>query len=579
MILRVLVLLGAAGCLSLPENNQPQCKSTDDCEGPEVCEEGVCWGDPPSGPFMVVITPPNERGDLVPVESRLDAIPGNGWTGDLTLETGVTFSGRVESFCTGSCDHTALAATITVTRPSSFAGGPGFRALVAAMPGVPQSEASFSLVLPHTTDVPYTVTVVPDGRGDSPDQTVTPAQIVPPMQVQLSLAGSTDRLFQLGGAVLPVIDGSVQTALGGKLQHYRVVALGHWQPDAPTTEVSTVAYTGSDGRFTLTLSPGIVDNIDVVAKSYDGPAPVLHLGSIAPQTGTFTIVQPANIGNVIDVPIRIRGVNGSGEVIPVGGAVVSVAATTTPVFPSTAFSTVLSEDTTGNDGTVHLKLLDGTTYSTQYTLRVIPPASSNFGVIYDDDFKLELDHSDIRLTTRLAVHGVVVDPLGNPIPGVAVTAQPAVRFMWSLDAPRQAFLSEIPTATAITTDAGDFVVFVDPIVAGSWGSYDFALEPAVGSGSPNWLVPQVDLPREPNRTDFDLGSVAIPTAANIHGRIVDRNTTPVPGGEIRIFTIPSDPTLCMQAQHAPAGCPIPAILEGHGPSDDAGVVRIRLARP
>jgi hypothetical protein len=569
-----LPLVAVTGCLSLPESKPPQCKSTADCDSGEVCEEGMCWGNPPPGPFMVVVTPPIDRAELVPVESQLSEIPQDGWTGDLALDAGVTLSGRVEQ-----ADHTAVAATITITRPSSFTGGPGFHSVFLSKPEIAAPEPTYSVLLPLTTNVAYTLTIVPDGRADAPGPTVTPAQTVPPMQLSVDVAGSTTRTFQLGDASLPVISGTVQTTLGVKLSHYRVVALGHWQTDAPITEVSTVAYTGNDGAFSLMLSPGIVDNIDVVAKSYDGPAPVLHLGSIAPQTGTFTIVQPANVGNVIDVPIRIQGVDSGGEVVPVAGAVVSVAATTTPVFPATAFSTVLSEDTTGTDGTVHLKLLDGTTYNTLYQLRVIPPASSNLGVILDGDFKLEADHSDVRLSTRLAVHGIVVDGDGNPIAGVAVTTQPALRFMWSLDPSPQAFLSEIPQATAITTDAGDFVVYVDLLVDGAWGSYDFAFEPAAGSSAPNWLVPHVDLPRESNRTEFDLGSLTSPATANIHGRIVDRNTNPVPGGEIRLFTTPRDPTLCMQATHAPVGCPIPAILEGHGTSDDVGVVRMRLPRP
>jgi hypothetical protein len=200
-------------------------------------------------------------------------------------------------------------------------------------------------------------------------------------------------------------------------------------------------------------------------------------------------------------------------------------------------------------------------------------------VILDDEFTLGDDHSDIRLSPRLAVHGIVVDENGDPIGGVAVTAQAALRFMWSLEAAPQAFVAEVPAATSITSDAGDFVVFVDPLITGAWGSYDFAFEPATSSTSPNWVVPQIDVPREPMRTDFDLGVVRSPSAAFIHGRIVDRSTNPVGGGEVRIFTTPSYPTLCAEAQHAPAGCPIPAILEGHGTSDDVGVVRMRLPRP
>src|SRR5262245_6424972 len=392
LIARACLLVALAGCLSLPDTKKPQCRSTADCDtaNGEVCEEGTCWGHPPPGPFSIVVTPPIDRADtLVPVEMQVGSIPDDGWTGDLPLESGVTLSGRVEAFCTGSCDHSSLAATITVTRPSLFTGGPGFHAILVSTPNLPEAEASYSILLPRTTDVrQYTITVVPDGRGDRPGPAVTPAQLVPPLQIQLSLTQSTTKLFQVGGASLPVVDGTVQTALGGKLQHYRVVALGHWQKDAPITEVSTVSYTGSDGHFSVVLSPGIVDNIDVVAKSYDGQAPVLHLGSIAPQTGTVAIVQPANVGNVIDVPIRIRGLFGSGAVVPVGGASVDVFAQTMPVLPSTTFSTVLAHDTTGDDGTVHLKLLDGGTYTTRYKLRVTPPASSNFGVILDDDFDI-----------------------------------------------------------------------------------------------------------------------------------------------------------------------------------------------
>jgi len=272
-------------------------------------------------------------------------------------------------------------------------------------------------------------------------------------------------------------------------------------------------------------------------------------------------------------------------VLPISGAIVSVAAVTDPSFPSTAFSTVASGDTTGADGTVHLTLQDGAAYAPLYKLRVVPPAGSNVGVILDDVFKLAADHSDIRPPTRLAVHGIVVDANGDPLGGVAVTAQPSPRFLWSLDAAPQAFLAAIPAATAITSDAGDFVVFVDPLVAKTWGSYDLAFEPAIGSTSANWLIPgenpMVELPRDPDLTDYDLQKLPIPAAANIHGRIVDGTTArnPVAGGEVRIFTTPSYPLLCMEVQHAPAGCPIPAILGAHGTSDDVGVVRMRLARP
>jgi hypothetical protein len=166
---------------------------------------------------------------------------------------------------------------------------------------------------------------------------------------------------------------------------------------------------------------------------------------------------------------------------------------------------------------------------------------------------------------------------------VAVTAQPSLKLNWSLDDHSQQFLAQIPAATAITPDTGDFVVFVDPQIGDVWATYDLAFEPATSSHAPNLVKTQIDIPRDAGRTDDDLGTIQIPEAAFIHGRIVDHSTNPVEGGEVRVFATPiymnpNNADLCIQTMHVPPGCPIPAVLLGHGTSDGLGIVRLTLPR-
>lgn len=567
------------------------CSTTSDCASGEVCEEGVCWGNPPPGPFFVTITPPADR-DLMPVELSMSELPQDGYIGDLTLDNPARVTARFEQFCVSDCTHDPIRTTVTIRRSSQFVGGPGFQTVFGTSdsPTASMTAATLDLKLPATqpSDSVYTVTVVPDGRGDSPSTTAGPAQLVPPLRLSLSVTQSVTELGTviLGGDSLVTITGSVQSSIGTKLPHYRVVAFGHWAEDQPATEVSTVAYTDTSGKYTLQLSAGLVGSVDIVAKSYDPDlTPILHTGPIQPIAQAINLVQPAEIGMAVPVHVTIRGLTAGGQVGPIAGATVSVSAVTPSGFSNPAFAALTSASTSVTDatGSVDLQLLDGDAFVGLYKLRVVPPAGSNLGVIYDQAFELADDHSDIRLPSRIALHGVLVDSDGVPLGGVAVTAKPSLKFQWALDTRQQQFLAQIPAATASTPETGDFVVFLDPQIDGTWASYDFAFEPATSSHAPNTIVSQLDIPRDTTRLDDDLGTIQIPDAAFIHGRIVDHRPNPVEGGEIRIFHAPvyanpSNADLCSQAAHAPAGCPIPAILLGHGTSDDLGIVRLTLPR-
>ena len=125
-----------AGCLSVPAGKQPQCTTDSDCDTSvgEVCEQGACWGGPPTGQFAAIVVPPNSRPDLISVEIPQQTLATDGDLGNVALGNAVTLSGRVEAFCQQPvmCTNMTIAATVTVSRPSRFAGGPGFTAVATA---------------------------------------------------------------------------------------------------------------------------------------------------------------------------------------------------------------------------------------------------------------------------------------------------------------------------------------------------------------------------------------------------------------------------------------------------------------
>ena len=564
------------------------CQSTDDCASGEVCQEGTCWGNPPAGMFAAQIVPSGDRSDLATSEIPMLAIPQNGWLGSVTFPAPVTFSGRVEAYCAPgntTCMSSSLGATITVTRPSEFAGGPPFREVITAKDAVARGTSSFTAPLPVTgaNDAPYVVTIVPDGRGDQPPTTGTsPAMLAPPMRATLTATDNTSTIFVLGSAMTQQITGTITDGTH-LLSKYRVVAVGQWDPMSPLTEVSTVAYS-TDGTFKLLVSDAAVGPVEIVAKPWaaDVVAPTLHLGSVQPGATSAVVVQPPNLGNPVSVTIPIVGVAGSGAVQPVSGARVIVTGGYDPMFGGTR--AVLSvETTTADDGLAHLSLLDGTTLRGTYKLRVIPPAGANVGVVYDQLLQLDTASGSqtlpvVRLPARIALSGTLVDSGGNALANVSVTARPSLRFLWTLDAAAQEFLTEIPAATAVTPDTGDFAVWVDPFVANVWGHYDLAFEPATGSTAPSWTWPDVEIPRVQNLTTQPVGTLNVPDAAFIHGQLSDPAGMAIPAGELRIFGVSTDQSLCTQVPHPPATCVIPAELLGHGTADDQGVVRLTLPR-
>lgn len=575
--------LALGACLDVPEGPTPECASTADCQGAngEVCEEGVCWGDPPEGNFAAVVAPPSERKDLVPKEITQLVMSEAGWINGLQLEKPVTLSGKVEADCAGMtpCDR-SVEATITVTRASHFQGGPGFKTVVTTVPGSVDG-ASYEINVPRTRDgdAAYLVTIVPTGRGEEPAANGTSAaQQVPPLRMEVSVPADMTKMVVLGGANLPVVSGTIMSAGGAGLAQYRVVALGHWELGSPLTEVSTVDYTDGDGTFHLVLSEDLVDTVEIVARPYGVVAPTLRLAGVsATDTTTHTLVQPAALGSSTQVTFPVRGKDGAGEVAPVRGASVKLTARIEPDLTGT-LATFVAEGTTNDAGEVQLHLLDGPAIRDLYKLDVVPPASSNVGVVQGQTLAFGASQPALILPVRVPIRGTVVDSTGAALKDVAVTARPSLRFLWDLEEGPQAFLNAVPAATTVTPKTGEFVLWVDPSIAGTWGRYDLVFEPPMAAKyparAPAWVETEIEIPgMEPPARE-----VRLPDAAFVHGQVTDPANNAVEGAEVKVFRINTSLALCDDVRYEPRTCPIPASLLGRGGSDLGGVVRVTLPR-
>jgi len=577
-----LAALGA--CLSVPEGPAPMCSVSADCDQMhgEVCDEGVCWGNPPPGPFAAVVSPPSTSHDLVPREIPMVSIPDSGWMGDLALEAPLPLNGKIVAFCptpmTG-CDTTTLGATVTVSRHSQFRGGPGFKAVI----NVDTGADSFSIPVPRTRpgDEPYTVTIVPAG-GQAAG--TGPAERVPPLRMQVSVtANTTASPIVLGGANLPVITGTLTDYRGLDLVGYRVVALGRWDPAEAPIEVSSVSFTDTKGAYSVILSDQLVGTVEIVARPPSGTiAPTIHIANIdATKSSQRSVMEPnLGTGNMVVVG-PVTGVDHSGMINPVRGALVSVTGTMLPSTNTLTSYTISDQQLTGDDGMVTLNVVNGAVIAGTYQMSIIPPASSSLGAMFDQKLVAATEQ---RLPARVALRGTIVDHDGKPLNNVAITARPSLRFLWTLDAAPQAFVAAIPAATAVTLPTGEFVVWVDPDIAQVWGNYDLLIEPPATTQAPTYTKADVDIRRDgtlgpdgvPDSVSFD--KITLPDAAYVHGRITGPDGALVENAELKLYLVSTELSLCTEVANAPASCPIPAQLQDRNTSDATGTVRLALPR-
>lgn len=580
-----LLALLAGGCLQVPSAPGVECSSSSDCDSGETCSEGVCYGGPPPGTFAASIAAPSSLESVIGTEIASLPLPGDGSFGDLALETPVTISGRVEAYCADNqlCTNNSVGAQIRLTRPSRIPGAPALRFSGESKADLPRGSDSFSILVPRTgpNDPPWTVTIDPNGGGDAPamDGGTAPAELVPPKHLTLTATESIEHQTYTLGVPDPVtITGIVRDAFQTPLGQYRVVALGRWEGETTPTEVSTVDFT-PDGSYSLTVADGVMGPLEVVARPFgEGDvSPTLHRANVELQTQTLNLAQPAGLGQRRTMNIPVEILESAGELKTLSGVRVVVTGSVTSTADPNLRAVVSVDVTTAEDGVAHLALLDGAALAQTYVMRLVPPAGSPYGVI--DNGTIAAEPMSVRLPSRVAVRGTVLDVDGNPVAGVSVTARRSLRFLWSVLPDAQAFLDEIPASTGLTTEAGDFVLWVDPAIAATWGSYDLFFEAPMGSNAPSWWIAEVGVEHATNPSATSLGTVMLPDAARFHANIVDSNGAPIEGSALRIFQLSSNENACMDVPYPPAACAPSPIVLGQGESQDSGMLTLTLPRP
>lgn len=579
----LLTLAWLAGCLSVPEEKEPQCRESADCDqaSGEVCEEGVCWGDPPLFPLAAIVGPPGDAKDLVPAELPDLIIPEHGWMGDLVLGTPVTLRGRVLRECLLPCPDTPVEATISVTRPSSFVGGPGLSIVERT-----SSDGSFVLYLPLTRtgqgtrpdDPPYTVVISPADRGavrSTMAISAADAEELPPLLRSIVASRDTTLNFRLPSTALPTIDGRVVNGQGIGLPGYRVVARGRWAEGDPETEVSTVGLTAADGSYHLTLAENVVGKVVVRAEPPSGAsgAGTMELAEVE-ATGAVTGAElrlPAAERPAVTVVVTVEGQDSGGA--PLSGE--GVMARLTHELVSGAQTTRYQVEGPIKSNAATFLVVPGVVgQDFTYRLRMLPPVDSQLTALFDQPLAIGAGGvlPPIRLTQRVRVVGVVLDERGQPFKGVAVTARPSLSFLQELPPAQRGAVGELGATTATTSKDGEFALWADQFLAGLPVRYSFTFQPPADELSPTWTSSRELAMPAAGTPSVDIGELVTPEASNVHGRISNPRGRPVAKGRVLIYRLDST---CMSAQ---ASCDGTATLLGRGVADDDGVVRISLPK-
>lgn len=575
-----LFLLALGACVDLTGGGEPpECETTDDCNvaAGEVCDEGLCWGDPPAGVYAILVGPPAERPDLAPTELVDVDVRADGWLDDLPVDPAVYLRGRIEADCDPCRADATIAASITVRRESRIPGGREFWTSGASTADTPAGD-SFSIPVPPLgpDDPVYTVTIVPSDEIPLFDGGPTPAQLVPPLRLTVAATDLTDAIeVVLAADEIRTIQGRVVDGLGDGVAGYRVSARGRVDPLRPLEPVSTIATTDAEGWFTLFLGPDALDVVDLEAVPPAGavaPTLIAHDRFIGTQDPITLRIPLHGAPAEVTVPVVVTDTAGGESPVPV--AQVELRTILDGVLDPgvEAFFAVSGE--TDDEGVFTATVIGGTGLDPQeYEARIVPPpeslAASKIDVVSVDGDETV----PFFLGQRTTITGVLLDASGDAASAVTVTATPSLLFTWTLDEETQARLQQRTPPSTVTYADGAFTLWVDPSVAGQVASYDLACVPAEDARVPRWTFEGIDAAES-----IDLGERRLPDGAHVRGLVVDPAGEPVIGASVRIYEVDLDGSVCI-AENAPAECQPPAILRATGRSDDRGLVHLVLPRP
>lgn len=582
--------LASSACLAAPDESQPlfepMCASSADCESGETCDIGICWGNPPPRAFAAMLFPPVEgRPDLAPTEIVQLSIDSAGNVEDLVFAESALVSGRVVLDCgmtpSPGCDPTrSIAARITFSRPSRIPGQPPYTRSVTSVAGREAGESSFSVALP-LAEVEYQVAVLPTGTAEGEGD---PPTLAPPSHRVLLADRDMNVEWRLGAPEThKVISGRVVDLLELGIPKMRVFAVESGAMASPDERISSIMTTGEDGGFSLRLPLAREQPFDLVAvPAEDGHTPALRVfGRSAPTTEPTAestdiglMVMPG-YGQAVSYTVPVRGIDGNGDEVPIGGATVRVTTLLGGATEDTVatFSTLGYTDERGN-ATLQL-LPPGNMQNRTYLADIEPLGSSHHAIRHGHELDVGTDAGGvleaIRLERRVAVSGLVFTAAGEPAVACTIEARLSEAFRQDLDDDDRARVDGLQLPSTTTDQSGRFVLWLDDTLAATEAVYDLRFLQA-DPLAPQWSVRGVRMGEQTQFATVEIGTITLPSAAYARGTVRDLQGAPVGGAELRWFELQDDADTCGAA----LGQPCASVFRGLSDADDRGWVMLIL---
>jgi hypothetical protein len=574
-------------CIDAPGSEAPPaCTATTDCNAVagEVCDEGVCWGDPPAGMFAAVLSPA-AGADAARTELPDLAFSASGWMigdpdgpGALVLASTVRVRGSISAPCPAGlaeCDTSfAVPATVRFARPSAIDER---RVVFEATTSGPD----YQVVLPRpTTLTSYQVTITPSDVPIAPGRP-SPAELIAPRRLAggIDPAGGDDVRLEL-----VLTDVAAQRALSGSLVRPPPAGAAGWRvhAEAPSLDenmgferVSNIARADAAGSYRLWLpvDRGPVDLV-VSPPAVTGselPAPGLRRRGLDVvdllSLPAITLPPP---GEVITVGVSVTGINGGGDNELIDGARV-VARMDQSVAPD-LFLVHRVITSTNERGVAALLLWSPPLASMpayEYALDVLPASgveqASRFGT------RLALEGGTapslaIELDRREPIRGQILDEHGAGVGGATVGATLSAETRCELAAADRLLARALPTLTATTAPDGSFVLWVDKKLFGKDLRYDVHVEPTPDT-APSWTYGDI-------KPGGDLHAWQLPPAAHVRGDVRLADGRPAADTLVQLYAR-VEPVACA---NQPATPPAAAEVWAVGRVDADGVVRMVLPR-
>ncbi len=482
------------------------------CSSSAAKDDGAS-GPPPGRTWFVEVVPPPVSSQ-VPLE--LEGIELDGAT-ELRMPSVFAVRGKVVE----ADGVTPVVARVSVWRNSKIPGRSAH--LVEAS----DTGNGFELLVPADR---YTMRVVTKSSPPRPAREFT-VDLGPNDRIELRMPAPGE-LRNVTGVVAQVVDTANRIPIAG---------LSVKAVDRATGRVaSTTTVTGSDGGFRLQVWKAEAAYDLVVEPSSAAPGFPTLRRTFEPSTLTVDDQGDLVVGVVAmpqytsPQPYRfvVRGSPDNGDDVPVPGSTVSLETTLVSAVDAAASDLPAAEFSTGGqvgtDGRVELMLVppEPGMVTRTYTLRVQPPAGSDFATVEDPAFSLDNTTGRaqvLRLPSKVRLSGLVRSGDGKPVENAVVEAVPTRDGTLSLAA-----MSDGVAATATTDAAGKYVLRVDR------GRFDVRVKPPQGSPYPReseegvMITEGLDLP-----LDLPLGGRA-------GGQLVLDNGSTFSMVEIRFYLAAED---------------------------------------